>query len=236
MEERNAGTTGAEGDSRGAGEKVKDKAHQAQEKVSELTADAREKGEHLVEEGKEKTQELMHRAEAKARSRADEEKDRVAGGIRTVADALRRGGEELPEDQRGYGRFVDNVANRVDGVSHYLETHDVDDLTREVNRFARDHTPAFLSGAFALGLMGARFLKSSGDEARRERERYPVSRGYPGGVGYGTTSGYPGSAGEREYPRRGYEQAEPYHAGDTAPRESSRPEDPRSDRPGGGYA
>ena len=232
MAERSETMSGTDGGTRGAKEKVKETAHEAQEKVSHLAADARDKGEHLVEEGKEKTRELAHKAEAKARSRADEEKDRVAGGMRTVADALRRGGEELPEDQRAYGRFVDSVASRVDGASHYLESRSVDDLADDVNRFAREHTPAFLSGAFALGFMGARFLKSSGSEARRDR--YGVSRGYPGGVGYPTTAGYPGATSAPGYPRRTYEEAEPFHAGGAG--EAPRLEGGSSDRQEGGYA
>ncbi|HUG39195.1 MAG TPA: hypothetical protein VMM12_01855 [Longimicrobiales bacterium] len=193
MADQHETSTGAEGAGHGKGGKVKEAAHQAQEKVSDLAATAREKGEDLAEQGKEKAEELAHRAGDMARSRAEEEKDRVAGGIRTVADALRRGGEDLPEDRQGYGRFVEAVADRADGVSRYLQDRDVDDLTRDVQRFAREHTPVFLSGAFALGMMGARFLKSSSESGRDAS--YPVSRGYAGGGysgGYASSKGYIG--------------------------------------------
>lgn len=190
MADHHETATGAESAGHGKGEKVKEAAHQAQEKVSDMAADAREKGEHLAERGREKAEEMAHRAGDKVRSRADEEKDRVAGGIRTVADALRRGGDDLPEDRRMYGRFVEAVADRADGMSRYLDEHDVNDLTRDVKRFARDHTPVFLSGAFALGMMGARFLKSSSDAS--QDESYPVSGGY-GGTGY--PGGYASSRG-----------------------------------------
>ena len=200
MVDRNE-TTGSGGASRetgerSAGDKVKDSARNAQDKASEVTAKAREKGEHLAEEGREKAEELAHRAGDMARSRARDEKVRVADGIRTVADALRRGSEDLPEDRQSYGRFVNAVADRAEGLSRYLEERDVDDMAREARRFARENTGVVLSGAFALGLLGARFLKSSNDEVRSERW---ISRGYEGEgtyeAGYRTSGGYPQPGG-----------------------------------------
>lgn len=218
MAEYNETTTGGESESRGAGEKVKEAAHQAQDKASHVAAKAREKSEHLVEEGREKADELAHRAGEKARSRAQEEKGRVAGGIRTVADALRRGSQELPEDRRVYGRFVETVADRAEDLSRYLEERDVDDMAREARRFAREHTGVVISSAFALGLLGARFLKSSADDAETGRW---TSRGYTGErtyeTGYRTSGGYPSTRGYDQpggYGQPGgYARGEVYHAG-----------------------
>jgi hypothetical protein len=151
------------------GEKMKAKAHEAQDRVSEAASDLRDRGEHLVDEGKEMGRELADRAGEAARSRADEEKDRLAGGMRAVANALRRGSDQLPEDQRSYGRLLEGVADRVSDASRYLDERDVNALTRDVKRVARDHSAAFLGGAFVLGMVGARFLKSSPDEARGGR-------------------------------------------------------------------
>lgn len=213
MADLNETTLGDEGSSRSAGDKVKDSAHEAQEKASKVAAKARDKGEHLAEEGREKAEELAHKAGDMARTRADEERSRVAGGIRTVADALRRGSEDLPEDRKMYGRFVETVADRADGLSRYLETHEVDEMAREAKRLAREHTGVMLSGAFALGILGARFLKSSSDEAQSERW---VSRGYAGDTlydsGYRTSGGYAQPGGQTQ--PGGFSRGEVYHAGE----------------------
>lgn len=198
-----------ESPSGGATEKVKEGAQQAQEKASEMAAGAREKasdaaGEakkqtrHLADEGREKAEELAHKAEQRAISRAEEEKTRLATGIRTVADSLRQGAQDLPEDRQSYGRFVDTVADRAEGMSRYLENHEVDDMARQAQRFAREHTAVMLSGAFALGMAGARFLKSSSRKANRggdyDRESgYPMNTGYPSGSGYRRDPGYGGT-------------------------------------------
>jgi hypothetical protein len=169
------------GADRSTGEKMKAKAHEAQERVSEAAGDLKDRGEDLVEEGKEMGRELADRAGDAARTRADEEKDRVAGGMRAVASALRRGSDDLPEDQRVYGRFLEGVADRVSDASRYLDERDVNTLGRDVRRVARDHSAAFLGGAFVLGMVGARFLKSSPDDARGGRER-EYGRALPRGL------------------------------------------------------
>ena len=210
MADRNdtlGGSSSSPAGERGTTEKMKDTAHEAQEKASQVAAKAKDKGEDLADQGREKAEELAHRAGDMAKSRADEEKVRVASGIRTVADALRRGGNDLPEDRQTYGRFVETVADRAEGLSRYLEERDVDDMAREAQRFAREHTGVVISGAFALGLLGARFLKSSSDDARGQRWDYSdreLGGGYQ--AGYGTDMGYTETGG---YDRAGgYSRAE----------------------------
>jgi hypothetical protein len=150
-------------------DKVRDKVGDAkdtvQETASHLATEAKEKGSHIAEEGREKAHEIGEKAQQMARSRADEQKQRVTNGIRTFADALRRGCDDLSTDQNQYRPLLNSAADRVEGVSRYLEQRDVDALTNDVRRFAREHTPLFIGGAFALGFAGARFLKSSPDRA-----------------------------------------------------------------------
>lgn len=157
------------GESSSGTDRAKDKAREVkdrvEDKVEELASDARDRGKEAVREGKEKARELGDEASRIAHTRAEEQKDRLTSGMRTVADALRHGTEQLPEERQRYGSIIENVADRVEGVSRYLDERDVDGLTREARQFARKHTPLFLGGAFALGLAGARFLKSSGSEA-----------------------------------------------------------------------
>ncbi|MEX1181955.1 MAG: hypothetical protein WEF86_01880 [Gemmatimonadota bacterium] len=176
-------------------DKVGDATHRVQEKVAGAAAEVRHTGEHLVDEARE----LSHRAGGMARTRAEQQKDRVADGIRSVAEALRKGTQELPEDRRQYASLLDTVADRVEGASGYLDSHDMGELATDVRRLAREHTPLFLGGAFALGVIGARFLKSSGEESRRvgQHDRLLPDAGSVrpdyGSAGYGST-GYDAGA------------------------------------------
>lgn len=159
------------GDQRGTADRLKEKVGdatgQVQEKASHIAAEARDKGEELIDEGREKVHELSERAGEIARSRADQERERVVTGIRVVADALRRGSDNLTGEREQFRPLLSSAADRVEGLTGYLESHNIDALSNDVRRFAREHTPAFLAGAFALGFAGARFLKSSGEQASR---------------------------------------------------------------------
>jgi hypothetical protein len=159
------------------GSKVGSATESVKDKASHVAAEARDRGARLIDEGREKAGELSDRAGVKARSRVEQEKDRLTDGIRTFADALRRGSDDLSGERDQYRPLLNSAADRAEGISSYLEQHDVDALTSDVRRFAREHTPLFLGGVFALGFVGARFLKSSGEYAAREREagRYAES-------------------------------------------------------------
>lgn len=193
------GRSGEEGSrtekARAKAREVKDR---TEAKAESLASEARDRGEEALHEGKEKARELGDEAGRRARTRAEEQKARVSEGMRTMADALRHGTDQLPEDRRQYGGFLETVADRVEGASRYLDDRDMEDVTRDVRGFARDHTTMFLGGAFALGLAGARFLKSSGSEA-----------GGDGGSGRGQgldTSGASQREPVRAEERPGYEQ------------------------------
>jgi hypothetical protein len=149
------------GQPHGASEDVKDK-------VASAAGEVRDRGEELLDEGREKAQELGQAAGEMARSRADEQIDRVVDGIKIFADVLRQGGNDLSGERRQYRSVLNSVADRAEGVSQYLDGRDVQSVTRDVRRFARENTALFLGGAFALGLIGARFLKSSSDEGQDE--------------------------------------------------------------------
>ena len=78
----------------------------------------------------------------------------------------------------------------------YLRNQDVGAIIDDVERMAREQPVMFLGGAFMLGLVAARFLKSSG-QGGRYGSSYGRSRSY-------TTGGYGGgSYSARSYGDRG---------------------------------
>ena len=84
---------------------------------------------------------------------------RSAGKLGEVATALRRTSQEL--DRNAAAPLIEKAADQIDRVSEMVRTADVDDVRARVESFARREPLVFLGGAFALGMIGARFLKSS---------------------------------------------------------------------------
>jgi len=143
----------------------------------------------LTEQAQQRAGQAIDTARREMATRLTSQKDRAAEGLGSVADALRQTGQQLREhDQAGVTGYFDQAASQVERLSSYLEGRDLGQLVDDVEGLARRQPALFLGGAFVLGLLGARFLKSS-----RPAPRYS---GYRGGTyatqrqGYDT--GYPG--------------------------------------------
>jgi vacuolar-type H+-ATPase subunit H len=115
---------------------------------------AREKAQRLVSSAQE-------RAVEQVQARFDEQKTRAADSLSSVAQTLRSSTQNFQTGQDGIGRYINEAADRVDNLAHYLHDRELNDIVDQVEDFARRQPVAFLGGAFALGVLGARFLKST---------------------------------------------------------------------------
>jgi hypothetical protein len=111
-------------------------------------------------------------------------------------------GQQLQEkDQPALAQYANQAADQIERFSHYLQERDVDQLLGEAQRFARRQPTLFLGGAFALGLLAARFLKSSSERTRGDEDYYYGGYGsYPDRSRYMTSPygyNYPTGMGTR---------------------------------------
>lgn len=152
----------------------------------------------------------FQQARDRASSSLGESKSQVADQFGTVADALRRTTEHLrSEDQQRIAGLTETIARQVDQVANYLRTKDAQAMKQDLENLARRQPALMLGGALVLGLIGARFLKSS------ERNRQ------------GRRTGASGS--ERRFGYTGYDQ--PFSGETETERHFS-----MGTRSGGGYA
>ena len=61
----------------------------------------------------------------------------------------------------GFGDVAGRAADGIEKVAEFFEDKQIGDVVRDVERFARKEPALFVGAAFALGLIGGRFLKSS---------------------------------------------------------------------------
>jgi hypothetical protein len=96
-------------------------------------------------------------------STLDSQKNRAADGLGSVAQALRQTGDQLRNQNQGapFNQYVGSAADQIDRLSSYLRSTNAREMVRNVEDFARRQPALFIGGAFMLGLLGARFLKSS---------------------------------------------------------------------------
>jgi hypothetical protein len=152
----------------------------------------------------------FQQARERASSSLGESKSQFADQFGTIADALRRTTEHLrTEDQQRIAGLTDTVARQVEQVAEYLRNKDARAMRQDIENLARRQPALMIGGALVLGLIGARFLKSSERRGGRrfgDGQRYGRERGL-GYTGYnqpyvrdaelerhmpGTGGGYPG--------------------------------------------
>jgi len=165
---------------------------------------AREQIREVKDQVVEKAKSTFQQARDRAGSSLGESKGQFAEQFGTMADALRRTTEHLrSEDQQRIAGITDTVARQVEQVAEYLRNKDGRAMRQDLENLARRQPALMIGGALVLGLIGARFLKSSerkgggrsGDSQRFGRDR---------GLGYtGYNQPYVrGSEMERQTPGR----------------------------------
>jgi ElaB/YqjD/DUF883 family membrane-anchored ribosome-binding protein len=132
---------------------------------------------------------LIGQAREAALGRASEGKGQAGQQLRSAAEAIRQTSETLRDEQQTpLAKVADTAAERMEQAADYLQTRDVEELVGEAERFARREPALFLGGAFVVGLLAARFLKTTPAADGPSR-----SGGTVGGQ-YGTGAGTGGSA------------------------------------------
>lgn len=85
----------------------------------------------------------------------------AANGIDMAVKLLRTAGDQVRDQNKsGVADSVVGVADRLEGWSASLREQDVDKLMQEAREVAQRQPALFMSGAVALGFLGARLLKS----------------------------------------------------------------------------
>ena len=113
------------------------------------------------------TSEAIDQVKDKASSVLGEQKSTLASGVASVADSIRHVGENLGKSNENNqiaslaGKYGDSLAGQIEKFSSYIEDKEFKELMRDVEQFARRNPALFVGGAFALGLLAARFFKSS---------------------------------------------------------------------------
>jgi hypothetical protein len=116
--------------------------------------------------------EVADEVQRRTTARLGEQVGRAAERLGGVSQAVHAVGRQLREqDDDAMAAWAERAAEQVDRFSGYLRGKDVDELLYEGERFARRQPALFLGGAFALGLLAARFLKSSGRYDARYGQR-----------------------------------------------------------------
>lgn len=151
-----ASTTGATG----VTGKLRDTASRVTDTVQDAAAP-------LIDQAGERAGQVTDQIMDQASSRLDMGKEYAVEALTGVAKAMRQTGQHLREEgeQPMFGEYADTGAEQLERFTGYLRRRDANQLLSEVESYARRHPTVFASGAFAVGLLAARFFRSSGRRA-----------------------------------------------------------------------
>jgi hypothetical protein len=120
----------------------------------------------------------------KAQSAIEEGKGKITSSLDAVASTLEKTTESLQSNELGQlAPYGEKLQYWTQGLSDYLKNANAGDLLRDAEGLARRQPVLFLGGAFALGLLAARFLKSS-SAGSMPRESYASGTRYDSGATY----------------------------------------------------
>jgi len=139
-------------------------------------------GRQVVDEAKEVAVKVAEQAKQAVGEQVSRRAERSASDLEQVARALRGTKQELSGNMAA--PYVDKAAEQLERLSDYLREANPSEIVQGAERFARREPLLFLGGAFLVGILGARFLKSSAHHdgvraARRERPLPNSNRAKP---------------------------------------------------------
>jgi hypothetical protein len=134
---------------------------------------------------------FVGRVKETATAQLTTQKDRGTSALDSVVQAVRSTTGKLREDKHDMiANSLEQAASQIETWSHRLRDKDVGELLTDVQRLARRQPGLFIGSAFALGVVGARFLKSS-----RQRDDFEYDTTAAGQrMSGGSAGGYSGDA------------------------------------------
>jgi hypothetical protein len=113
---------------------------------------------------------LVDRVRERASTQLNSQKNRATDEIGSAVRAVRQSTRQL-RDQRHetVAQYIESAADQLDRFANRLKDKNVNEIFDDAQRLARQQPALFIGGAFALGLLGSRFLKSSSPERQVSR-------------------------------------------------------------------
>jgi hypothetical protein len=165
--------------------KVADQAHNGADAKTEAKGDQKTDAKSdaapilaLGNQAREVVSQVATQAKQAVSTRVAEQTDRGAGDLGDVAKALRKTSRQL--DGNIASPLVDKAADQIERASEFLQTANPGQMAQAVQSFARREPLLFLGGAFAAGIVVARFLKST---SHREDDTSSEDHDHDGGDG-----------------------------------------------------
>ncbi|GEM_PF-2302142 len=142
------------------------------EQASQTAQHAQQAVGQVAQQAQQQASQVAQQVKSGATRQINQQKQAAAQAVDHVAQTTSQFSQHLRQNNQGaVADVVDHAADQMKNVSSYLRSNDLEDILDDARDLARRQPVLFLGGAFLLGALAARFLKSSGSQARRGRSR-----------------------------------------------------------------
>jgi|SRR5579884_3213527 len=148
--------------------------------TQDVVGQAQQVAGQATDQAQQKTGELADQLKQQASVHLSNQVDVAADRLGSVSQALQAvSGQLRQQDQPLLAEYAGRTAEQVQRAADHLRGKDITQVVDEAEQFARSNPAVFLAGAFGVGLLAARFLKSSGQGARAEAAGPPAVPALP---------------------------------------------------------
>lgn len=160
----NSGSTGSSGNSGNGG---------ANAGASE-PADLSSIGHEAVSQAQEQAVKIVSQAREQVTASVKTQTTRGANIATVLSSTLKDAGSQLREqDEPAVATYLDQAAGQVEQIGSMLDNQDYGQLIGTVQGFARRQPVLFFAAAVAVGVVGARFLRSAAPQGASQQQRGP---------------------------------------------------------------
>ena len=149
----------------------------------------------ILDKAKETASGTYDAVSTKATEKIEARKGELSSGLKTLADTFRKTGTDLESTEQTTpltdvaARYTGTAARQIENIANYFERKDLKAMMRDAEGFARRNPAIFLGAAFGLGMLAARFLKSSPNNGRGTIETRGINADLPTGLSSGNRTG-----------------------------------------------
>lgn len=131
-------------------------------------------GQEAVSQAQEQAVKIVSQAREQVTANVKSQTARGASIATVLSSTLQEAGTQLrDQDEVAVATYLDQAAGQVEQIGAMLENQDYGQLIGTVQSFARRQPVLFFAAAVAVGVVGARFLRSSAPQSSSQQQRGP---------------------------------------------------------------
>jgi len=146
--------------------------------------------EKMIENAKNMGTQIIGTVRDSATSMMDEQRNRAADQIASIAGMVRNSVQSLDRQSAGpICKYADDTARQIDSFAETLRSRSWGELASDVEDFARRWPVVFMASAIGAGALVGRFLVSSGTRVTQNAPSMPSTTGTSTSTTTGTGTG-----------------------------------------------